>query len=88
MGELTGVIERLAQRIIQEQDVRTIQRPKIINSVSPGPNEEVNMAGEKEKNSTLEKTIELLVGPAKNDNYVPSQLTRKRRKRKRQSLHL
>ena len=78
-----GVIERLAQRIVNEQDVRMIQRPKIINSVSPGPKEDVNVAGEKEKNSALEKTIELLMGPAKNDNYVPSQLTRKKKEKKK-----
>jgi hypothetical protein len=83
-----GVIERLAQRIVKEQDVPMIQRPKIINSVSPGQKEDVNVAGEKEKNSALEKTIELLMGPATNDNYASSQLIRKKKKRKRQSLHL
>lgn len=31
-----GVIERLAQRIVNGQDVRMIQSPKIINSLSPG----------------------------------------------------
>ncbi|MEP6677187.1 MAG: relaxase/mobilization nuclease domain-containing protein [Ferruginibacter sp.] len=82
-----GVIERLAKGIVKEQDVRMIQRPKIINSAFPEQKEEVNMAVEKEKSSALEKTtIELLMGPAKNDNYVPSQLTTKKKKRKRQSL--
>ena len=56
--------------------------------VIAGQNEEANIAGEKEKNSALEKTIELLMGPAKNDSYVPSQLIRKKSKRKRWSLHL
>ena len=72
----------------KEQDVQMIQRPTINNSVSPGQNEEINIGGEKEKDGAFEKTIELLMGPAKNDNYVPSQLIRKKRKRKRWSLHL
>jgi hypothetical protein len=46
------------------------------------------VAGEKEKSNALETTMALLMGPAKNDSYVPSQLTRKKKKKKRQSRHL
>ena len=83
-----GVIERMAQRIVKEQETPIIQRSTRINSVPQEPKEDLNVAGEKEKNNALETTIALLMGPAKNDNYVPSQLTRKKKKRKRQSLHL
>ena len=65
-----------------------IQRPKIINSVSPEQKEDVNVAGEKEKSSALETTIALLMGPAKNDNYLPYQLKGKKKKRKRKSQNL
>jgi hypothetical protein len=34
-----------------------IQRPKIINSVSPEQKEDVNVAGEKEKKVRLKKAI-------------------------------
>ena len=83
-----GVIERMAQRIGKDQNVRMIQKSPPINSVSPEQKEDLNVAGEKEKTNALEKTIELLMGPVKNDNYVPNQLSREKKKRKRRSLHL
>ena len=81
-----GVIESLAQTIVKEQEAPVIQRPTRITSVSKDLKEDLNLAGEKEKSNVLETTIALLMGPAKNDNnFVPSQLTRKKKKRKRQS---
>jgi hypothetical protein len=83
-----GVIERLAQRIVKEQETSVIQRSAGINLVPHQQREVLNVAGEKEKSNTLETTMALLMGPAKNDNYVPYHLSGKKKKRKRKSQHL
>lgn len=46
------------------------------------------MAIEKEKIGSLEKAIDLVLSPMKNDNYLPYHLLQKKRQRKKRSLHL
>ncbi len=77
-----GVIERLAQRIVKEQETPILQRSTRINSAPRDPKEDLNVAGEKEKSNALETTIALLMGPARNDNYVPSQLIEEKERKK------
>ena len=83
-----GLIERMAQKVIKKPEISLLQKP--INKISllPKSIKQQDLAGEKERNSRLEKAIELVMNPVKENNYLPYQLFQKKRKRKKRSLHL
>lgn len=83
-----GLIERLAQRIVQAHGGPNMQRSTGLNSVTREQTENLNIASEKEKSNVLETTIALLMRPTKIDNYMPYQLRGKKKKRKRKSQNL
>ena len=51
-----GVIARLAQRIVKEQETPVIQRSTRITSLPKEQKEDLNLAGEREKSNGLETT--------------------------------
>jgi hypothetical protein len=77
-----GLTERIAQKIKKEPEPSLLLRSKPKNSLLPKRGEQQDFAGEKEKNPGLEKALELIMGPVKENNYLPYQLLQKKRKRK------
>ncbi len=83
-----GLIERLNQTNIGTPENSFNQNPKQ-NELSFYPvNEPTHLAGEKEESSTIEKTMDILMSPNNETNFVLNQLLRKRRKKKKPGLHL
>jgi hypothetical protein len=82
-----GLIERMAKKIIKESEGSLLRRPQPNNSLLLKRGEQQDFAGEKEKNSGLEKAIELIMSPVKENNYLPYNLLQKKRKKKKNSLH-
>ena len=78
----------MAQKMAQKTEVSLLQRAKQTNSLLPKREEQQDLAGEKEKKISLEKSMELVMCPVKENNYLPNQLLQKKRKRKKGSLHL
>lgn len=83
-----GMIERMAQKMIQEPQVSLLQRPNRNNTLLGEKEELQDLAGEKEKSNALEKAIEIIISPIKDSGYIPNQLMRKKKKKKRNSTHL
>ncbi len=83
-----GMIERMAQKMIKKPEVSLLQRSRSNDTLLPKKNQLQDLAGEKEKNSNLEKAIELVMKPVNDSGYVPYQLKQKKRKKKKISLNL
>lgn len=83
-----GVIERIAQNMLKAQGTPLLHKTNRSNLLLPKKHQQQNFAGEKEKNNSLEKEIELVMNPTKENNYLPYQLLQKKRKKKKNSLHL
>ncbi len=82
-----GLIERMALRIVNEPHASFLQKPQSNGSLLPKRGEQQDFTGEKEKNPGLEKAIELIMSPVKENNYLPYHLLEKKRKKKKNSLH-
>jgi len=83
-----GLIERITQKMVKTPQISLLRPPNRSNTLLPKREEHKDMASEKEKNSTLEKAIELVINPVKENNYLPHHLLQKKEKRKKSSLHL
>lgn len=83
-----GLIERLNQTNIKTPENSLIQNPKQ-NELSFHPvNKPTHLAGEKEESSAIEKTVNILMSPNNESNFVPNQLLRKKKTKKKRGLHL
>src|SRR5688572_2649619 len=80
-----GLIERMAQKIVKKTEISLLSRANKSYSLLPKKNEVPDLAGEKEKNSLLEKAIELVVNPIRESNYLPRHLLQKKKKKKKPS---
>ena len=83
-----GMIERMAQKMVKDQAAPLLVRAKPFNSLLLKREEVPDLADEKEKSLSLEKAIELVMNPVRENSYVPHQLKQKKRKKKKLSLHL
>ncbi len=83
-----GLIECMAKKMINEPQPSLMLRPKPNNSLLPKREKHLDFAGEKEKNPGLEKAIELVLIPGRENNFLPYPLLQKKRKKKKSSLHL
>jgi hypothetical protein len=82
-----GVIERLAQKSIKRLEPSLLSRPKTTNSLIHKRGEQKDFAGEKEKNPELEKAIQKIMSPVKENNFLPYHLLQKKRRKKKSPLH-
>ncbi|MDQ3683498.1 MAG: hypothetical protein M3352_10590 [Bacteroidota bacterium] len=78
----------MAQKMINESETSLLLRPNLKNSLLPKREQHLDFAGEKEKEVGLEKATELLMSPVKENNYLPYHLLQKKRKKKKNSVHL
>jgi len=83
-----GLIERMVQKMINPPQISLLRKANTNNLLLPKKLQLQDIAGEKEKNNSLEKAIELVMNPVNENNYLPYQLLQKKRKRKKNSLHL
>lgn len=83
-----GLIERMAQKMVKSPEISLLSRPNRCYSLPPKKGIVQDLAGEKEKHNSLEKAIELVINPVKENNYLPYQLLQKKRKTKKNSLRL
>lgn len=83
-----GILERLNQTNIRMPENSLIHNPNQ-NELSVYPvHEPTNLTGEKEESSAIEKTMNILMSPNNESNFVPNQLLRKKKRKKKRGLHL
>jgi len=84
-----GLIERMAQKMVKRPGISLLQRPKRGDTLLPKRKEQHVFADEKEKDNSLEKAIEIVMNPVKENNYLPYHLLQKKKsKEKKPSRHL
>ena len=75
----------MAQTILKEQEVGLLPKPNRVDNLIS--NKKDDFASEKEKNPVVEKTIALLMSLVKENNYLPYQLLKKKKGKKKRTLH-
>lgn len=77
-----GLVERLANRIMQEETREQKLGQKLKYTPGKEKAQEISLADEKEKGQAFERAMEVVLRPIEQPGYIPGELLKKKRKKK------